>query len=273
MRLVSAHIHPVKSLAGVDVDRATVEPWGLRHDRRWVLLQPDGAVLTARTAPRMLGLTAVPGVDSLTLTDRAGGSLVVPEPVAGPPAATTLSRLDSVRLATTEAHDWLTERLARPVRLGWLDDPRRRPVSTDHGGRPGDPLNLADAGPLLVATLPSLRRLRDWIMEGALERGEPAPDPLPMTRFRPTVVLDGPVAPFAEDGWTRVRIGAVDFRVAERCDRCSLTLIDPVTLTSGREPIRTLARHRRWDGKVWFGIRLIPVGAGEIRVGDPVTAD
>ncbi|WBB76589.1 MOSC domain-containing protein [Micromonospora sp. WMMD1128] len=272
MRLVSTHIHPVKSLAGVDVDRATVEPWGLRHDRRWMLLQPDGGVLTARAAPRMLGLTAVPGPGSVTLTDSGGASLTVAEPVHGPPAATSLSRLDTVRLAAGEAHDWLSERLDRQVRLGWLDDPRRRPVSTAHGGRPGDPLNLSDAGPLLVATLPSLRRLRDWIVEGALERGEPAPDPLPMARFRPTVVLDGPVEPFAEDGWTRLRIGTVDFRVADRCDRCELTLIDPVTFTRGKEPIRTLARHRRQDGKVWFGVWLIPVTTGEIRVGDPVVA-
>ncbi|MEV0005358.1 MOSC N-terminal beta barrel domain-containing protein [Micromonospora sp. NPDC050980] len=273
MRLVSTHVHPVKSLAGVDVDRATVEPWGLRHDRRWVLLRPDGAALTARTALAMLGLTAAPGTGSLTLTDRRGASLTVAEPVAGPPAPTAVSRLDTLRLAAGEAHDWLSDRLGQPVRLGWLDDPRRRPVSIEHGGRPGDPLNLSDAGPLLLATLPSLRRLRDWITEGARERGEPTPDPLPMARFRPTVVLDGPAEPFAEDGWSRVRVGAVDFRVAERCDRCQLTLIDPVTLTRGREPIRTLARHRRRDGKTWFGVRLIPVTTGEIRVGDPVVAE
>ncbi|WP_089153992.1 MOSC domain-containing protein [Micromonospora sp. NBS 11-29] len=273
MQVTSMHVHPVKSLGGVDVDRATVEPWGLRHDRRWVLLQPDGGVLSASTAPGMLGLTATPGPGSVTLTDRDGGWLTVTEPVDGPPAATTLSGLDTVRLTTDAAHDWLSARLDRPVRLGWLDDPRRRPVAAVDGGRPGDPLNLSDAGPLLATTLPSLRRLRDWIAEGAVERGELAPDPLPMARFRPTVVLDGPVAPFAEDGWTRLRIGAVDFRFAARCDRCQLTLIDPVTLTSGKEPIRTLARHRRQDGKTWFGIRLIPVGTGEIRVGDPVTAD
>ncbi|WFE40291.1 MOSC N-terminal beta barrel domain-containing protein [Micromonospora sp. WMMD998] len=272
MRLASVHLYPVKSLGGVDVDRAVVEPWGLRHDRRWVLLRPDGGALTARTAPGMLGLTAVPGGGSITLTDRDGASVTVAEPVDGPPAATAVSRLDTVRLAGDEAHAWLSARLGEPVRLGWLDDPRRRSVATDHGGRPGDPLNLADAGPLLVATVPSLRRLRDWIAEGARERGESAPGPLPMARFRPTVVLDGPAEPFAEDGWTRLRIGAVDLRVAERCDRCELTLIDPVTLTRGKEPIRTLARHRRRDGKTWFGIRLVPVTTGEIRVGDPVVA-
>ncbi|MFJ1539884.1 MOSC domain-containing protein [Micromonospora chalcea] len=269
-RLVSTHLYPVKSLGGVDVDRAEVQPWGLRHDRRWVVLRPDGGKVTSSALPALLGLTAVPGPGSITLTARDGASLTVAEPVDGPPVGTDVSRLDTVRLAADDAHDWLSARLGRPVRLAWLDDPRRRPMSAEHGGRPGDPLNLSDAGPLLVATAPSLRRLRDWIVEGALERGEPAPEPLAMARFRPTVVLDGPFEPFAEDGWTYVRVGAVDFRVSERCDRCSVTLLDPQTLTSGKEPIRTLARHRRHDGKTWFGVRLVPLTTGEIRVGDPV---
>jgi uncharacterized protein YcbX len=37
-----------------------------------------------------------------------------------------------------------------------------------------------------------------------------------------------------------------------------LTAIDPDTAAKGREPLATLARSRRWDGKVWFGMNLIP---------------
>jgi hypothetical protein len=52
-----------------------------------------------------------------------------------------------------------------------------------------------------------------------------------------------------------------------------MTTINVDTLRSSKEPIRTLARHRRWDGAVWFGARLIPTGEGTVRVGDPVTAE
>jgi hypothetical protein len=52
-----------------------------------------------------------------------------------------------------------------------------------------------------------------------------------------------------------------------------MTTIDPDTLVSGREPIRTLARHRKWDGKVWFGVNLVPDGVGTIAVGDIVDVD
>lgn len=97
-----------------------------------------------------------------------------------------------------------------------------------------------------------------------------------MARFRPNVVVDGDVA-FGEDAWKRVRIGAVVSRVSEPCARCVMTTIDPVTLTRGREPLRTLAKHRRAGNKVLFGANLIPDGvdagdtAAGIAVGDVVT--
>lgn len=84
-------------------------------------------------------------------------------------------------------------------------------------------------------------------------------------------MIDGVGTPFAEDEWKRVRIGAVDFRVSKLCDRCVLTTIDTSTYTKGKEPIRTLSRHRRWDGKVWFGVNLIPDVPGRIVQGDSVT--
>ncbi|MFC4894653.1 MOSC domain-containing protein [Streptosporangium amethystogenes subsp. fukuiense] len=68
----------------------------------------------------------------------------------------------------------------------------------------------------------------------------------------------------------RVRIGEVDFRVSGLCDRCAATIWDPVTQDRGKEPLRTLAKHRRWDGETWFGIRLVPRNLGELRVGDEV---
>ena len=59
-------------------------------------------------------------------------------------------------------------------------------------------------------------------------------------------------------------------RFSEHCDRCVLPTIDPVTLTSTHEPTRTLARHRQWDHKVHFGVRLVPLTTGTLRVGDEV---
>jgi MOSC domain-containing protein len=261
----SIHVYPVKSMHGCDVSRSDVEPWGLAGDRRWAVLDPDGSRLSAREDRRLLTLTASPRPGGgIRIVARDGSTLDVEAPVDGQFAPTSISRLGAVRLAAPAAHDWLSGRLSSPVRLAWLDDPCRRPVSTAHGGRQGEPLSLADTGPLLLTSETSLRELNGWITHSGA-------DAVVMTRFRPNVVVEGIDEAFAEDRWTRVRIGDVTFRQAEQCDRCMMTLIDPETLVQGKEPLRSLARHRRREGKVWFGIRLIPESIGRIEVGDQVS--
>src|SRR5262249_35446290 len=94
--------------------------------------------------------------------------------------------------------------------------------------------------------------------------------PLPMMRFRPNLVVAGAPA-WAEDGWRVLRIGTARFRAVKGCSRCVLTTVDPDTGRKGKEPIATLARHRRWEGKGWFAINLIPDSPGaRVCVGDQI---
>jgi uncharacterized protein YcbX len=98
-----------------------------------------------------------------------------------------------------------------------------------------------------------------------------------MDRFRPNVVVDGTLA-WAEDDWRRIRIGGgaaspdsgVVFRVPKPCGRCVVTTTDQRTAERGREPLLTLARHRRLDSHLLFGVNLVPERTGVLRVGDPV---
>ncbi|NTW38646.1 MAG: MOSC domain-containing protein [Cellulomonadaceae bacterium] len=277
MHVTDLHVQPVKSRRGVAVDHAAVEPQGLRDDRRWMVVGPDGVTLTAREHPPMLQVDAAPTPKGLLLTATGGDSIQVTRPTTGPSVPVAMSRVGTARDAGEAVARWLTDTLGREVRLVWLDDPTRRPVSAKHGGRQGDVVSFADTGPVLLTARSSLRRLDRWIGErwsqdhaacGAAAGSRP--EPLSMRRFRPNVVVDGDVEPFDEDGWALVRIGEVTFRLTEGCDRCSMTLIDPVTGARGKEPLRTLAQHRRRDGVVWFGVRLAPVTAGTVRVGDDV---
>ena len=270
MKVAAIHVYPVKSLAGQSVAAADVEPWGLRHDRRWVVLEPDGSRLSAREEHRLLGLSARPMADGIELASRDGQRLAVSTPIDGELLPTAISRLESVRVADDNAHRWLSRLLERPVRLAWLDDPRRRSVSVMHGGLAGDSLTLADAGPLLVTSTASLRQLNDWMVEDTLATGGDSPAPMEMARSRPNVVVDDVPDAFEEDRWRTLRIFATDFRFAEICDRCVMTTLDPQVLAGGKEPLRTLAAHRQWDHKTWFGIRVIPAAPSIIRVGDPV---
>jgi uncharacterized protein YcbX len=237
-----------------------------------MVVDADGGLVTARVASRLLHVTAhVVGEAELCIE----GPHAAPVAVTGTGGERVQVRVwDDVVAATrpsAEADAWFGELLEREVRLVWLDDPTVRRVNPVTG-RPDDYVSFADAYPLLLATTASLRQLNEWADEEARLRGEGPPTPLVMERFRPSVVVDTEV-PFAEDGWRHVVIGTTAFRAVTGCDRCAMTTIDPHTLVSGKEPIRTLARHRKWDGKVWFGVNLIPDGVGTIAVGDVVDVD
>jgi uncharacterized protein YcbX len=65
-------------------------------------------------------------------------------------------------------------------------------------------------------------------------------------------------------------MGAISFRGPKRCERCVITSIDPETGQAGKEPLRTLAKYRQEDSKVWFGMNLIHDNTGTLHVGDPV---
>jgi uncharacterized protein YcbX len=272
MRVASITIYPVKSMRGASVAQAHVELAGLRHDRRWMVVDSAGENITARTHHVMLSISArSDDAGGLTLEAQGMAPLDVPTPTGPPDVKVLLSRLPSAVSAGEAADAWLSGVLGESVQLVWLDDPARRSVGISHGGHPGDPLSLADAGPLLLTTTASVQLLSDWI--AAVDDDESAKVvPLSVTRFRPSVVIDGDLEPFAEDRWQRVVMGEVEYRFAEHCDRCVMTTIDPETLVTGKEPTRTLAKHHSWDGKVWFGIRLIPMHTGQLRVGDAVSA-
>ena len=110
----------------------------------------------------------------------------------------------------------------------------------------------------------------DALNDCIAERSSGDTGPLPMTRFRPTVVVRNAEA-WAEDDWRRIRLGEAEFRVVKGCDRCVLTTIDTWTARRGAEPIATLARRRAWDGKTWFGVFLVPDTPGvEIALDDEV---
>lgn len=261
MRISELWTYPVKSLGGTAVDEAQVEPWGLLGDRRWGLIDEAGEKVTAREVPTLLGLRAEQIEDDLIrLHDRAGASILVDTPLGMPPVPVSHARQGFANPADEDVNWWISERVGQQLRLIWQEDPSVRRVSGAHGGLEGDTLSLADAGPLLLTTTASLAQLQEWV----------GPEPaLSMRRFRPNVVITSD-EPFIEDDWAGVRLGEMDFRTAELCDRCVMTTIDPDTLAGGKEPVATLARHRRWDGKTWFGIRLVPSSPGVLHIGDEV---
>ncbi|GGL86168.1 molybdenum cofactor biosysynthesis protein [Streptomyces fumigatiscleroticus] len=266
-RLKSIHVHPVKAFRGLAPREAVVEPWGLAGDRRWALIDDGGKVVTQRERPRLALAAAepLPGGVRLTAPGMEPLEVAVPRPAVTVPADVFRDKVEVVVAEDEAAHAWCSALLGADVRLVHMDDPAtRRPVDPEYA-LPGETVSFADGYPLLLTTTASLDALNSLIAQGD-DAGE---GPLPMNRFRPNLVVSGTTA-WAEDGWSRIAVGEVVLRVAKPSGRCVVTTTDQDTAERGREPLRTLARHRRRDGRLLFGQNLVPLSGGTVRVGDPV---
>ena len=257
--------YPVKSCRGEDLETAVIEPWGLAGDRRWMVVDDDGVKVTARETHPMLRIVPQLIDGGLRLTAPGVDPLDVAQPTGPTGEVHIWDSTVAAASAGAAADAWISAFLQQPVRLVYLDDPAQRHTNPAFSNA-DDVVSFADGYPVLLASQNSLGLLNDWIAEG------PRPDEgeLTIERFRPNLVISG-AAPFAEDGWARIRIGDARFRVAKGCDRCVLTTLDPATGEKQMEPITTLARYRRWDGKTWFAANLIPDDPGAtLRVGDEI---
>ncbi|MGW6390215.1 MOSC domain-containing protein [Streptomyces sp. NPDC055103] len=265
--LRSVHVHPVKAMRALSPSEAEVEPWGLAGDRRWTVVDAAGKVVTQRRHPRMALATAELSADGGIVLSAPGHAELKVE-VPAPATTLTVEIFDKFVEAVpagAEVAAWLSAYLETDARLVHMDAPEhRRPVDPDYA-LPGETVSFADGYPLLAATTASLDALNSLIAAG----DHAHEGPLPMNRFRPNLVIEG-TDPWAEDGWTRLAVGEVTFRVARPCGRCVVTTTNQSTGERGKEPLRSLALHRKQDGRVIFGQNLVPEHRGTVRVGDPV---
>jgi uncharacterized protein len=261
IHLSGLYVYPIKSCGGIAVMESNVDERGLRHDRRWMLVDEANRFISQRELPRMALIGVRIDADGLLVSGPGMPSLQVP---FAPPDGTPLRARVWDDIVETlpvggDADRWFSEFLAVRCRLVHLPEGSVRPVDQAYG-RADDQVSLADGFPFLLISEGSLAELN-----ARLER------PLPMDRFRPNLVVGG-CDPFAEDGWRVVRIGPITLRVVKPCARCAITTVDQRTATRGKEPLRTLATFRRSGTKVLFGQNLVHDETGNLRKGDPVEA-
>lgn len=259
-------IYPIKSLGGIPLDRARVTDRGLQHDRRWMLVDPDNGFITQRTVPTMALIHVAVGAGGLQVTSVLhpdalfvpfGGGFAVG---GGLPEFAEVRVWDDTcraQFVSPEADAWFTAALKIPCRLVHMPDATSRitdPVYAPEGGI----TSFADAFPFLLIGQASLDELNSRLEQA-----------LPMDRFRPNIVFTGGT-PYQEDELREFSIRGIRFRGVKLCARCPIPTIDQATAERGKEPLRTLARYRFWNNKVYFGQNLIHQGVGEIAVGDPI---
>ncbi len=267
LKVTSLHIYPVKGLKGIDLDSAQATERGLEHDRRWMVVDPDGVFITQRDHPKMATVWTDIGPGGLELSAPEVGEVTVPlEPEGRKPIRVQVWRSVVEALPASAAADvWLTKYLGLGCRLVYMPDTTRRMSNADYAGE-GKLVGFADGFAYLATNEASLEDLNQRL---AAKR-HPA---LPMNRFRPNIVVGG-AQPYAEDHWGELGVGEAVLRAAKPCGRCQVTTTDQSTgEVRGPEPLQTLATYRdstRFG--VMFGMNLVTVKPGRVAVGDSVTS-
>jgi uncharacterized protein YcbX len=258
--LSDLYIYPVKSLGGIRVTEAVVEARGLRHDRRWLIVNERNQFMTQRQTAEMALLNVLPAYNGFLLVHTARPELLpLYVPFEATPERTLFVTIwDDMVFAwrgTPQADAWLTEALGRTCKLVYMSDMVMR--GTD-GGEVSGHVSFADAYPFLLIGQASLDELNSRLAQ-----------PVPMNRFRPNLVFTGG-QPHEEDTWREFLIGTVPFNGVRPCGRCVVTTIDQQTAQKSAEPLRTMAPYRTQGNKVMFGQNVTGPGKGLLRVGDPL---
>ena len=258
MQVSQLYIYPIKSLGGIAVASAEVTDRGLAHDRRYLLVTPDGVFITLRKYPRMALLQAELTGDVLSVRNTTTGDVIrLPEPADGPTNREVVIWRQTVaaRSVSAAADAWFSDALGLACHLVYMPDRSHRPVAPSSGLRPADKItSFADAYPFLLIGEASLADLN------ARYAGE---EHFGMERFRPNIVCSGGV-PYAEDALGEFTVNGISFTGLEPCARCGVPNVNPATGVASRvgEPLATLAGYRRVGGKVYFGMNLVHCGGG-----------
>ncbi|CAM3049700.1 MOSC domain-containing protein [Vibrio rarus] len=255
-QLSGINVYPVKSTSGIAQSRAWVGLEGISFDRRFVVTDLAGRMVTARKYPKMVTIKSTLLSDGIVL--QAPGMTRLHLSVNDFQRDEFECKIWSDRFlaytTTEQANAWFSQAIGSDVQLLYCGEESNR-----YREKLDTRVSFADGYPLLV------------ISQGSLdELNRRASSPQSMAQFRTNLVIDG-VDAFAEDSWEKIAIGEVEFRVGKPCQRCVLTSVNPNTgeKMAAQEPTVTLSKFRANEkGAIFFGMNLIALNEGVIELGD-----
>lgn len=251
MHIAQINLYPVKSMRGTSVNSVTVCRYGVEHDRQYMLVDDNGKMITQRECPKLALLLPRIVEGHLWIEVPNAVDILVPAvPSSWTDESVTVDVWGQqyIGVAANEVINvQLSEAAGRNCRLLSIRSDLFRTKRE---------VAFHDDAPILVISQASLDELNSRM-----------PAPVPMNRFRPTLVVEGSVA-FAEDTWQSIAINGTTFRAVKQCVRCSITTVDQAEgVFRGPEPLKTLATFRRIKENVAFGAYFKPESVGgELRI-------
>jgi uncharacterized protein YcbX len=248
VRIARLAIAPVKGLGLVHPQEALLGRAGIRNDRRFYLVDPDGRLVNNKTCGELMQVRpdVSDDADRLTLAfpsgDRATGQVVPGSPVE----TSFYGRPVSGRYVEGPWSDALSEHAGRPLRL----------VRTDEPGAAIDRTHVVSL-------------ISDGSLAALARRA--AVEDVDGRRFRMTIELEG-CSEHEEDAWIgdEIEVGETRICVAGPVGRCVVTTRNPDTGESDLDTLGVLAGYRRLREGKSFGCGVCGdvVVEGTIRVGD-----
>ena len=249
------HIYPLKSGRGIAKSAVRLAATGLEWDRNWMITDSAGGFLTQRTHPKLARIEPSLSATSLTLRALDLPPLELPFAFQGDAVNVQVWKdrcegLDQGQAAS----EWASHVLEKTVRLVRVPGSPKRAANPEYAGPQPAPVAFPDGFPVLVCNRASLDDLNARM-----------PEPVPMARFRPNIVLNG-LEPFTEDRIASVQIGAITLKLVKPCTRCVITSTDQRTGERSTNPLPYL-REFRFDRDllgVTFGENaVVAAGVGE----------
>ncbi len=260
LQLSEIHIYPIKSLGSIRLSETVLTERGLTHDRRWMLIDKQG-FLTQREIPKMALLKVSLQANYLEVrSPNMALPLSIPLTIQSDAPTKPVPIWDDTTTAqpvSEEADKWFSKALDHPCSLVYMPDFSERTKVGKTSGK-AQLVNFADSYPALLIGQASLDDLNTRLAE-----------PVPMSRFRPNLVFTGGDA-YEEDQWHGFRVGNALCWAEKSCVRCIIITINQETAEQGKEPLATLAKHRKQQNKVLFGQGIFLEAEKTIRIGDAI---
>ncbi|KAF2435040.1 PLP-dependent transferase [Tothia fuscella] len=125
------------------------------------------------------------------------------------------------------------------------------------------PILFSNESPILLISRSSLNRLNEQIKSngGKAVHAEVFRANIVVAEYhKSTPAFE---QPYAEDFWQGLQIGNQVFQILGGCQRCQMVCIDQETAQKHMEPFSTLAKTRRFEGRVYFGQHTCHVNKDE----------
>jgi len=270
-------VYPIKSCKGIAVSSHEVYQRGFKADRQWLIVEEEsGNFLTQRTNPKMALIEpSLPTDSSTELVLKAEGMPDLAVPIIKRDRRAEMDvfvwqcRIIGVDQGD-KAAEWVTKFLdsEEPLRLVRFHEDFVRP--TNPAFAKGYQTGFSDGYPFLLASEGSLEAVAEKLQEH-----------IDMIQFRPNIVVKG-CTPFAEDSWSKIKVGDLAMKIVKPCDRCKVPNINPLTGTLGElkvtEALQTFRTGKQldlketsWNSAVFFGQNVVHENvSGKISVGDKV---